>query len=396
MSETLLTLFEEAIRTVQARACFPGTERVNLDEAGGRILAEDIAADVDMPPFDKSAMDGYACRRTDLADVLMVIETIAAGREPERRVGAGECSQIMTGAGVPPGADCVIPVELTEPAGEGKVRFVGGELRDNICRRAEDIRKGDVLLRRGERVTPQAVAVLATVGAVTPLVARRPRVAVTATGDELVEPDKKPGPAQIRNSNAYQLHEQIVNSGAVPLYLGIAPDTEEGLDRAIGAAVSQSDVILLSGGVSMGKFDLVPGVLEENGFKLLFSKIAVKPGMPTVFGVRDRVFCFGLPGNPVSTFVIFEIIVKPFLYKMMGYDYRPFVAPLRLAETVRRRKSDRDQWMPVERVGGDAVRAVEYHGSAHLNALTQAEGLICIPRGTAQIEKGSVVDVRPI
>ena len=396
MSGQRLTLFEEALRTVQARACFLGMERVNLDAAGGRILAEDISADVDMPPFDKSAMDGYACRRADLARLLTIVETIRAGRRPVRRVARGECSQIMTGAELPAGADCVVPVELTQPAGEGKVRFSGGELRDNICRRAEDIRKGDVLLRRGEKITPQAVAVLATVGAVSPLVAVRPRVAVTATGDELVEPEQVPGPAQIRNSNAHQLREQILKAGAVPLYLGIAPDTEEGLDRTIGEAIARSDVVLLSGGVSMGKFDLVPGVLEKNGFELLFSKIAVKPGMPTVFGVRDNLFCFGLPGNPVSTFVIFEIIVKPFLLKLMGHDYRPFVAPLRLAETVSRRKSDRDQWAPVERVGIDCVRAVEYHGSAHLNALTQAEGLIRIPRGETQIEKGGIVNVRPI
>jgi len=396
MSAKPLTLFEDAMRTVQGQAGFLGSERVSLEEAVDRILAEDIRSDIDMPPFDKSAMDGYACRREDLAEVLSVIEIIPAGQAPTRQVGRGECAQIMTGAGVPEGADCVVPVEVTESAGEGTVRFTGGDLRDNICRRAEDIREGDILLRNGERITPQAVAVLATVGATTPLVARRPLVAVMATGNELVEPDMKPGTAQIRNSNGHQLREQVIKAGAMPRYLGIARDTEEDLNRMIGDAVSANDVILLSGGVSMGKFDLVPGVLEKNGFDLLFSKIAVKPGKPTVFGVGSNTFCFGLPGNPVSTFVIFEIIVKPFLLKLMGHDYRPFVVPLRLAETVRRRKSNRDQWMPVERVGLDAVRAIEYHGSAHLNAMTEAEGLICMPRGSTEIEKGSIVNVRPI
>ena len=330
MSAKPLTLFDEAMRTVRGRARFLGSERVNLDEAVDRILAEDIRSDIDMPPCDKSAMDGYACRRDDLAEILTVVETIRAGQVPTRSVGACECAQIMTGAGVPEGVDCVIPVELTEPAGEGMVRFTGNELRDNICRRAEDIREGDVLLRCGERITPQAVAVLATVGAVTPLAARRPRVAVMATGDELVEPDRKPAAAQIRNSNGHQLREQVAKAGAIADYLGIARDAEEDLDRMIRKAVATNDVILLSGGVSMGKFDLVPGVLEKHGFQLLFSKIAVKPGMPTVFGVRDDTFCFGLPGNPVSTFVIFELIVKPFLFKLMGHDYRPFVVPLRL------------------------------------------------------------------
>jgi molybdopterin molybdotransferase len=300
----------------------------------------------------------------------------------------------MTGAIVPAGADCVVQVEHTEPTGEATVRCTAENTTDNICRQGEDVRRGDVVLRRGTVLRPQHLAVLAAVGCAQPQVARRPRVGIVATGDELVAPDQTPQWSQIRNSNSLQLIGQAATMGVVPLDYGVAGDTEEALHEVVERAEGDSDVLLLSGGVSMGDYDFVPGVLSRHGIRLLFEKVAVRPGMPTVFGVSDRLFCFGLPGNPVSTFSIFELVVKPFLYRLMGHAFQPVTIPMQLDGDVARRKVDRTSWVPVRRTGPGAVRPVEYHGSGHIHALVEADGLVCLARGVARIEKGSPVDVR--
>jgi molybdopterin molybdotransferase len=388
--------FEDAFRMSMDAARPVGAERVDLDRALGRILAENVTSDIDMPPFDKAAMDGYACRRQDLGNELVVIETIPCGRVPARSVESNQCAKIMTGAMVPPGADCVIMVEKTVCPTPGTVRFTGETTRDNICPRAEDIRAGDVVLRAGRRITPAHVAVLAVVGCVRPLVRQKVRIGVIATGDEIVEPGESPSPSQIRNSNGCQLVAQAAGMGAAPRYYGIAGDCEDAIDAILVAAAADSDVITLSGGVSMGDYDFVPGVLRRNGFKLLCEKVAIKPGMPTVFGTSDRGSCFALPGNPVSTFILFEVLVKPFLFKMMGHDFRPreFSAPL--AKAVRRAKTNRMSWIPVAFTDSGAVAPVEYHGSAHVHALCFADGLISVPVGVAEIKEGTSVHVRPI
>ncbi len=388
--------FEEAHETVMKSVRLTGTERVDIADCCGRILAEDVVSDIDMPPFNKSAMDGYACRRADLANELTVIETIPAGSSPVEIVGENQCSKIMTGAMVPEGADCVIMVEYTEESGASAIRFTSKGTRDNICARAEDIHAGDIVLQRGSRLAAAHVGVLATVGCSKPLVAVRPRVGVIATGDELVEPSDNPGACQIRNSNSYQLCAQIAAMGAEPQYYGIAADETGALEDTLKLAMADCDVVLLSGGVSMGDFDLVPGVMKKNGYKLLFEKVAVKPGKPTVFGCAQDRFCFGLPGNPVSTFVLFEILVKPFLCGMMSYDFKPLVAPMTLGEDVTRKKTTRLSWLPVHITSHGTVAPVDYHGSAHLGAMCHAYGLIAMPVGTEKLGKGTVVDVRQI
>jgi len=388
--------FEKAFETVMSRVRGLEPEHVELRAAAGRILAEDVRSDIDMPPFDKSAMDGYACRREDLPGPLRVIATIPAGSVPTMPVGQGECAKVMTGAMVPEGADCVIMVEHTEEAGDRTICFTGTGAAANICRRAEDIRAGDIVLERGTRLGAQHIAVLATVGCARPLVSRRPRVGVIATGDELVEPDRRPGPSQIRTSNSYQICAQTESAGAIATYYGIAADTEEALDVLMKRALNENEVVLFSGGVSMGDFDLVPGVMEKNGIEILFDSIAMKPGKPTTFGVGPRAFCFGLPGNPVSTFVQCEILVKPFLYALMGHKYRPRYSWLPLAEAIRRKRADREAWIPVSVTESGEVQPREYHGSAHINALCQADGFVVVPTGTERIEKGTVVRVRQI
>ncbi|MFC1737634.1 gephyrin-like molybdotransferase Glp [Planctomycetota bacterium] len=388
--------FDDASDIVVGSARRLGTERVDIDRVLNRVLAEDVASDVDMPPFAKSAMDGFACHRADLAKELEVIETIPAGSWPERTIGQGQCAKIMTGAVVPEGADCVIMKEYVEMPTESTIRFIGEKTDGNICLKAEDVKKGDVVLRAGEIIETQHIAVLASCGCVEPLVALQPRVGIIATGDELVEPAKKPAACQIRNSNGFQLAAHVASVGAIARNYGIAADTEEATDRMVKKAMAENNVLILSGGVSVGDYDLVRGILEKNNVKLQFEKVAVKPGRPTVFGVSDDVFCFGLPGNPVSTFVTFELLVKPFLYKMMGHNFKPAVARGQLERTIERKKTERDSWLPVVFTKNGKVAGKEYHGSAHINALCEADGLVCIPAGVAEIKEGTTVAVRQI
>ena len=339
--------FEEALRTVLESAHRLDNERIDIAYALHRILAEDVESDSDIPPCDKAIFDGYACRREDLANELAIVETIRAGTRSEKTIGPNQCAKIMTGAPVPKGADCAIMVEFTENPTDKTVRFVGEKTDDNIRRQGEDIRAGQVVLLKGIRIRPQHIAVLASVGKTQILVAKRPKVAVIATGDELVEPTLKPAPWQLRNSNSPQLIAQLERVGAIATDYGIARDTADDIDRIFKRAAAESDVVLISGGVSMGDFDLVPGILKENDIELLFKKIALKPGKPTVFGVSEKIYCFGVPGNPVSTFVVFELLIKPFLYRLMGHDYKSVNVQMPLEETIKRKDTERLGWIPV-------------------------------------------------
>ncbi len=385
---------KEALRLVLGAAKPLGTERVELGDALGRILAEDVAADMDIPPFDKATMDGYACRRADLGNALTVVETIPAGHVPSRAVGPNQCAKIMTGAAVSQGADCVIMMEQTMVVGEGVIRFTGDQTPDHIFRRATDIRTGQVVVQKGSRISPQHVAVLASVGCVQPLVAQRPKVGVVASGDELVPPATQRGPSQIRNSNGSQLAAQLAALRLRARDYGIVKDVASDIDTVLKTVLAENDVVIISAGVSVGDFDLVPAALQRNGVKLLFQKIAVKPGKPTVFGVSERRYCFGLPGNPVSTFVAFELLVKPFLYRLMGHDFSPVYVQMRLEHAIARKDVDRQSWIPVRIMSEEMVRPVEYHGSAHLTALCEADGLVCLEIGRAHVAKGASVSVR--
>lgn len=386
--------FKEAFTIVMNQARTLDSERVELGAALNRILAEDVRSDMDMPPFRKSTRDGYACRREDLTQELSVIETIQAGGAPTRPIGKNECSKIMTGAMVPEGADCVVMVEFTERPSQKTMRFTGTHTADNISSQGEDLKTGDIVLNKGDRIAPQHIAVLAALGCIRPRVSRQPRVGIIETGDELVTPNKKPEGSQIRSSNGPQLCAQVTAMGAIPLCYGIANDTEESIDQSLKKALAENDVVLVPGGVSMGDLDLVPEVMKKNHIDILFDRVAVKPGKPTTFGLSADAYCFGLPGNPVSTFVQFELIVKPFLYLLQGHRFRPPHILLPLAETVSQKRSRRDSWIPVTLTEKGEALPCDYHGSAHINALCDAAGLICIPAGTVSLEKGTLTDVR--
>jgi molybdopterin molybdotransferase len=383
-------------RGVILRACSPlDGAPTPLAEAPGRVLAEDVRADLDSPPFTKALMDGYAVRAADGLS-LRVSGVVAAGDPPGATAGAGEAVRIFTGAPLPAGADAVVMVEKTEPA-QPKV---GEQVRltetvkpgQNVLPRGREMRAGDVVLPADTAITPAAVGLLAGVGRAVVSTIRPPRVAVLATGSELVEADTKPGPGQIRNSNGPMLVAQAARSGAVPRNLGIGRDDPKVLTAMVRDGLENSDVLILAGGVSVGAFDLVPGVLRDLGVEEHFHKVRMKPGKPLLFGTAGSTLVFGLPGNPVSSFVCFELFVRPALRALAGHrDPGPTTATLPVCEALSA-KSDRPTFHPAK-LEGTAVRPLPWFGSADLRALLSVDALLALPAGDVRYDAGQPVPV---
>ena len=388
--------FDKALKIVLDSASFLGSEKVSITDSLNRVLAEDVKSDIDLPPCDRAVMDGYACRREDIGNELSIIEVIPAGKKPEKKIEPNQCAKIMTGASIPNGADCVIMVEHTENPTEKTVRISGDNTNDFIRYKGEYITSGQVVLNKGIIIKPQHIAVLASAGCSEVLVSRKPKVGIIATGDELVEPHLKPETWQLRNSNSFQLAAQLENIGVVVTYYGIAKDSIEEIDKLFRKAADECDIITLSGGVSMGDFDFVPEIFKKNNVKLLFEKIAIKPGKPVIFGTKDELYCFGIPGNPVSTFTVTELLIKPFLYKLMGHEYCPLNIKLPLGETIKRKDTERLSWFPARITSDGHVQSIDYHGSAHINSLSCADGLISMDPEVAELSKDSLVSIRLI
>ncbi len=369
-------------------------EQVSIENSRNRILAQDVCSDIDMPPRDKSAMDGYACRREDLEKNLKIIETIPAGYDPQNNVGENECSKIMTGAMIPAGADCVIRIEETEHIDSNTIRFLEGKrTKNNISYRGEDFKTGDKVLSKGTVILPQHIAVLATVGCVNPVVAKRPKVGIIATGSELVEPGENNPGNKIRCSNNYQLYALAAAAGAEPVNYGVAEDTEESLYKKVNMAIEENMVILLSGGSAGGDFDMVPEIMIRSGMDFLVDKIGIKPGKGTRFGKAGNKFCFGLPGNPVCNFIMFMILVRPFLYKMAGHEIKPDNIIMPLGRTVKRKRYARDTIVLVSLEKDGTVMPVEYHGSSIIRSMCRADGYVSVSAGEDEIITGTRVNV---
>lgn len=383
---------EEALDILRAAAVRTQTEPVRLERALGRILARDAVSKIFMPPFDKSAMDGYALSSKDASSRFRVIEMIPAGVVPAGIVRKGECAKIMTGGMLPRGADIVVRKEWTAEE-DGRMRIARPDDAPNICRKGEDVRPGDAVLKRGAQLRAQEIGILASLGIGTVSVYVRPAVAIIATGSEIVAPGRPLQPGQIYDSNSYSLAAQAVKSGALVRMRRRVADRPALIRQAIAAALERCDMVLISGGVSAGDLDFVPGILRELGVGLKFEQIAVQPGKPTVFGTRRGRIVFGVPGNPVSTFVVFEVFIKPVLMRMMGLEEAPIFVRAVLEKDLLRKKTERAAFVPV-RVRGDAVRQLDYHGSAHIQALSRADGLLYIPKGHSGYSAGSRVDVR--
>jgi molybdopterin molybdotransferase len=386
---------EEALEIVLREARALPTEEVPLEEAPGRVLAEDIRSDIDMPPFDRAAMDGYAVRAADVASApvtLAVTGEVPAGAWPERDVEPGEAVRIMTGAPVPPGSTAVQQVEKTRALDGGRsveilAPVAGGA---NVAPRGSEVREGDLVLARGRVIEPAALAVLAATGHARVRVARRPRVAVLVTGDEIVDVDVVPGPAQIRNSNGPAVAAQARRAGAEVRLLGVAPDREAATAKAVGAGLA-SDLLVVSGGVSAGDYDLVEPVLEEHGVELLFTKVAIKPGAPLVFGRRDRTLVFGLPGNPVSAQVTFDLFVRAALLRMQGARVvsRPRVEVELLGPL--KNRSGRQAHVPARvrfEDGRLVARPVRSMGSGDMVAHSRANALVALDAERVRAETG--------
>lgn len=389
-------------------------------EALGRTLAEDVVSTIDSPPFDKALMDGYAVRSADLAVdggiSLRVIEEVTAGRVPTLALEPGTATRIMTGAPIPEGCDAVVPVERT--TFDEATQRVSSDLRvkpgANVLRRAASVAVGQRVLSAGQMLRAQQLGGLAEVGAAHVAVRRRPRVAVLATGDELVPVEATPGPGQIRNSNETMLCGQIVQAGGVPIPLGVARDERTELRAKILQGLA-ADVLLLTGGVSAGKLDLVPSELEAAGVRQVFHKVDVKPGKPVWFGVRSAAcgvagpshetpatpqaagcVVFGLPGNPVSSLVCFELFARTALRRLMGVEPaepQPVRARLEQPHVAR---GDRPTYHPARlswSETGSTVRTVRWHGSSDLCGTLDANAMALFPPGDADYASASVVDV---
>lgn len=374
----------------------------------GRVLAEDAISDIDSPPHDKALMDGYAIIASDLNSdgeaVLDVIEEVRAGDVPRHRLSSGQAVRIMTGAPIPAGADAVVMIEHCEPISDSstervRVREQKSAPGMNILRRGQSLQKGKVVLSAGTVIRPIEAGLLAEIGRSQVRIHPRPTVAVLATGDELVSADVVPGPGMIRNSNGPMIVALAQQAGAMPVDLGVARDDEQELRDKVQRGLER-DVLVLSGGVSMGVADLAPKVLRELGVQEVFHKVRLKPGKPLWFGVAPRgedvTLVFGLPGNPVSSLVCFELFVRPALARLAGRQVQPL--PLHNARLACEylQRGDRSVFYPARVHGNGAELIAEllpWQGSADLRTLTEAQGLAFFPAGEKRYSPGDTVGV---
>jgi molybdopterin molybdotransferase len=372
------------------------TEVVDLEVAFNRILQEDIFADGDMPPFHKSAVDGFACHFEDIANLLEVQEVITAGIVPTKSVGKNQCSKIMTGAMIPEGCDCVFMVEDAEKAGENLVRCTNPNTRKNICYQGEDYKTGEILIQKGAIINVSQMAVLAGVGKTKIKVTAQPKIAVIATGSELVEPGEKPQRGKIRNSNASQLISQLKKMNLEADYLGLAKDNFEELTTLFQQTLETHDFVIFTGGASVGDFDFIPEILQQQGFEIFWNRTGMKPGNPMTFSKRGEKYVFGLSGNPVSSMVQFELIAKPAIYRLLGAEYQPLRIKVPLSFDFKQRKADRLILIPVTINKNGEVESIPFNGSAHINSLVFADALMEIQPGQTETNRGENVYVRPL
>jgi len=408
---------EEQAASVRAAGLKATTEFVSLLDALGRVLAEPVSADRDIPPFPRSTRDGYAVLSADLTILpatLEVIGEIKAGAKLEEipaQVGRGQAASIMTGAPVPAGADAVVMVEYASAFGE-EVRITRGVTAgENIVPRGAEAQQGSLLLDCGQRLNHVAIALAASVGKSKLAVFKRPRVAVLTTGDEIVSIDDTPGPTQIRNSNTYSLAAQIQQAGGVPVLLPVAPDEAQGLRRLIEQGL-QADLLLMTGGVSMGRYDLVERVLAELHAEFFFTGAQIQPGRPVVFGrcgagalareaagedssvLSQGKYFFGLPGNPVSTMVTFELFARPMIEALTGQSPRRLMflhVPLKTEIHV---KLGLTRFLPALLTGefeNSVVEPLKWQGSGDIAAIARANCYIVIPPDKEKFAAGEFV-----
>jgi molybdopterin molybdotransferase len=385
---------ETVVATVRAARVAPGTEEADLEAAAGRVLAEDIAADRDVPATARSVRDGYAVRSIDLPGELEVMGEVRAGERFGGVVGPGQAVEIMTGAPVPAGADAVVMIEHTVRE-NGRVRIgLSAEPGQFINPRASEAAAHEVVLHAGKRLDYSDAAMLAAFGRTNVQVYRRPVVAIVATGDEIVEVGQVPEAFQIRNSNVYSLAAQVARAGGTPQILPVARDnrghTLEMIERGLAAA----DLLLVSGGVSAGKYDIVEPVLAGLGAEFFFDRVLIQPGQPLVFGRARERFFFGLPGNPSSTMVTFEIFARAALELLSGQEEISLHMPFARLTREFRHRAGITRFLPAHlSADGAEVTPVGWSGSGDIPALTRANAFLVTDAGRAEYPRGELIRV---
>jgi molybdopterin molybdotransferase len=398
----VLPTFEQARHAVEQHSVnvrVTNTETVDLLHAAERVLARTITADRDLPPFARATRDGFAVRAAAVASVparLTNIAEIKAGMDVGGiSIGLGECAEIMTGAAVPAGADAVVMVEYTFRMHQDVEIQRGVSVGDNIVPRGAEARAGQELLTPGTGLTPAAIAAAASVGLAQLQVFEQPRVAILSTGDEIVDVVSTPAAHQIRNSNTWSLAAQVQKAGGIPVPLPVAPDEQAALKRLIEQGL-ESDLLLMTGGVSMGKYDLVELVLRELGAEFIFTGAQIQPGKPVVFGRVNGKYFFGLPGNPVSTMVTFELFVRPMLDALSGAAPSPLrFLQARLKSDIRA-KTGLTRFLPAQLSGEFAqteVELVRWQGSGDIVATARAHCYAVIPPDREHIAAGEMIAV---
>jgi molybdopterin molybdotransferase len=378
------------LREVRAARATPPPESVALHAAHGRVLAEDIAADRDYPPFHRSMRDGYALRAADSAETLRLIGEVRAGESFAGAVGPGQTVEIMTGAPVPDGADAVAMIEHCLREGDsiklGRTLDAGA----NIAPRGSEAKAGAVVLSRGRRIDYPVIAFLAATGHSRLAVFSQPRVAILATGDEIVEVDENPAPHQIRNSNAQSLAAQVARAGGIPVVLPIARDVKDETRALIEKGFAGADLLLLSGGVSAGKYDVVEPALADLAAEFFFDRVAIQPGQPLVFGRVSAKFFFGLPGNPASTMVTFELFARAAIELLGGAEEAPL--PLTLARLTRdfRHKTGLTRFLPAQVECGQ-ITPLDWRGSGDVVSLCRANAFLVADSERAEYAAGEVI-----
>jgi molybdenum cofactor synthesis domain-containing protein len=392
----------EAINIVLEQTSALSTESVALSESTGRILAEDIVADTDLPPFDRAQMDGFAVRAADVANTpaqLKVVGESAAGAGWHQEMKAGEAVRIMTGAPVPVGADAVQQVELTREAnGAGTVEILETvETGRSIVKQAAEIKSGETVLRAGEEIKSETIATLASFGYAQVKVGRKPRVAVMATGTELVDVNQKPGRDQIRDSNNYTIEAYARLTGATVQRLPLAGDDREGLRQQMSAAVENCDVLITSGGVSMGVYDFTKAAFRDLGAEIFFERVALRPGKPTVFGRLGKTLIFGLPGNPVSVAVTFSLFVRGALRAMQGATETSLPRLTAVLARDVKGSQGRESYLPgvlhTDEKGNLLAEPLKWGGSSDFVSFARATSLIHLTVGNEVTNAGSRVRV---
>lgn len=394
---------EEALDQILSHIQPLGFEKVSLLEALGRVIAEDIYADRDIPPLDNSGMDGYAVRSEDLQNAssdhpvrLEVIEDLPAGFLSKKKVQKGQAIRIMTGAPIPKGADTVVPVEDTEQDDRFVLIHTILPRDENIRKAGEDVKKGERVISKGDLIRPSEVGMLASVRRSFVSVFQRPLVAILCTGEELVDVDGNMDEVKIVSSNSYTLAAQVKDCGAIPIQLGIARDRKQEIGDRLRHGI-RADVLIASAGVSVGDYDFVKDALKDLGMEMIFWKVAMKPGKPLAFGKIEGKPVFGLPGNPVSSMVSFEQFVRPSLLKMMGHRqlFRPVIEAV-LKEDIQKKPGRRHFIRASVSFEKDhyAVRVTGAQGSGILRSMVRANGLIVIPEDCERVRAGESVKVQ--